>query len=348
MNRVGEREGGRAQLSRFRAGVWPRGARRASPDRASGAGQGPEELDALARTVDRLRTLLRGGLAPGSAWRLAVRDAGARRCDPEAVEAAVRAEDDAALARALSPWFSGSDATALAALTDLCAVWRVAREAGGGFAVSLDYLASAIRDRARELRQVHEAAIGPIATLRLMTALPVIGLGFGEALGFGSVRVLLTTGGGLAALVAGGVLLLLGRVWARGIIRTAQRTDPDSGIALELVGIALAGGSPPGLARRRVAAAMSDLAVVTGERSESAVASVLALAQEAGVPAAALLHGEAELIRERRRSAARERQARAELRLLLPLALFGLPAFFCLGVIPLLLALVESVVSGAA
>lgn len=308
-----------------------------------GRTDGAEDLDSLARMIDRLRTLLVAGLAPPTAWRLSLRDAAAGRCDPDAVERAIRLGDDAALQRALAPWFRPEETSAIAALTEVRAVWRIAREAGGTFAVSLRYLADAVRDRAREVRAVREASVGPLATLRLMTVLPAIGLAFGEALGFHSLAALCGTVPGGVALGLGLVLLWAGRRWARAIIRAAQRADPDTGIVLELLGIALAGGAPPRLACRRVDTVIDDLGVVTGPSSESARRSVLALAEEAGVPAAALLHAEAELLRDRRRSAARERQARAEIRLLLPLAVAGLPAFFCLGVAPLLISLVQSV-----
>ena len=96
------------------------------------------------------------------------------------------------------------------------------------------------------------------------------------------------------------------------------------------------------------AAALVDEALVRGgiEPLGADASELLAFSAAAGVPAAALLRAQAV---ERRRTAAADAQRRAVLlgtKLLLPLGLCVLPAFVLLGVIPVVVALVSTTVSG--
>lgn len=70
--------------------------------------------------------------------------------------------------------------------------------------------------------------------------------------------------------------------------------------------------------------------------------SALAFAASSGAPSAAVLHAQAEQIRRCRAREAERRAAALGIHLVLPLGLCALPAFICLTVIPLLLALLPS------
>lgn len=65
------------------------------------------------------------------------------------------------------------------------------------------------------------ALAGPRATVRLLTWLPLSGLGLGVLLGVDPVATFLGNPWGLAALAAGAVLTAAGRLWSSGLVRAA-------------------------------------------------------------------------------------------------------------------------------
>ena len=136
----------------------------------------------------------------------------------------------------------------------------------------------------------------------------------------------------------------------------------DTAMMLELIGAMLDAGAglgrsleliaalvPPELGRqlRPVASALAIGADWdTAWRSSGAQASqVLALrdaltfAALTGAPSAALLHAQAARLRRERNRAAEQRAAALGVQLVVPLGLCSLPAFVCLGVVPVLLGL---------
>jgi tight adherence protein B len=65
------------------------------------------------------------------------------------------------------------------------------------------------------------ALAGPKATVRLLSWLPVLGLGLGMVLGVDPLGILLGNAVGVAALVAGVVLTVAGRVWSSRLVSSA-------------------------------------------------------------------------------------------------------------------------------
>ncbi len=80
--------------------------------------------------------------------------------------------------------------------------------------------------------------------------------------------------------------------------------------------------------------------------SSSAIDGILALSRAAGIPAADLLTSEAARIRRDARSEAQRSAAALGTRLMIPLGLCILPAFMLVGVVPLVLSVLSSTVSG--
>ena len=74
-------------------------------------------------------------------------------------------------------------------------------------------------DDAEAARQT--ALAGPRATVRLLTWLPLSGLGLGLLLGVDPVATLLGNPWGLLALAAGAVLTTAGRLWSSRLVRAA-------------------------------------------------------------------------------------------------------------------------------
>jgi tight adherence protein B len=296
-------------------------------------------FDVAAVIVQRLAVLLDAGIAPASAWQHAASGAGSSVAD--AVVSAI--VDRGAVGGELVEHLLAARAQAppgeREAWGALAAAWAVATESGAPLAPTLRRLADVLRAMAQGHREVEIALAGPIASGRIVLALPAVGLLFGMLLGFDVLRVLATTPAGWACLAVGALLVLGGIRWNRRLIRAARTLDAAPGLGLELLAIGVSGGASLDRAQAQAERALGEagLPALVGEAD-----AVLSFARSAGVPAAALLHAEAE---ERRRVSRADGQRRAvELgtRLLLPLGVCILPAFVALGVAPAMLSIVSS------
>jgi tight adherence protein B len=305
----------------------------------------------VAAVVQRLAVLLAAGVAPAAAWgylregELASRvaaGASAGESIPDAIIAAVRE----------------SPPSEAAAWRGLATAWAVATDAGAPLAPTLREFALSLRDLAQAQREIAVALAGPVATARLVMALPVVGLLFGIVLGFNTLATLFTTAPGWVCLGLGGALMFVASRWNRRLVRSAQPRDLTPGLEFDLVAIAVSGGGALDRARASVATALERYSleryslprprpgmgggVGKAMRNDAGIAAVLDLSKRAGVPAAELLRSEAT---ERRRSARAEVQERAQslaVRLMIPLGVCVLPAFMVLGVVPLLVTVIES------
>lgn len=160
----------------------------------------------------------------------------------------------------------------------------------------------------------------------------------------------------------------------RGLFPGARRKEEpygsppglrDPAMVLELVAAMLGSGSGLGRALDLVAAASSDqlrtplrpvvAAMAIGADWDTAWQSsstphpdvlllrdALGFAAYTGAPSASILYAQAARIRRDRFRQAEKRAASLGVKLVIPLGLCSLPAFICLGVVPVLLALVPS------
>ena len=105
--------------------------------------------------------------------------------------------------------------------SQLAACFDIAEASGCPLADVLTRFAAQleVEDDADAARQT--ALAGPKATVRLLTWLPLMGLGLGMALGVDPLAVLLGTPLGLAALAAGIALTIAGRVWSARLVAAA-------------------------------------------------------------------------------------------------------------------------------
>ena len=281
--------------------------------------------DAAIETAMRLAVVLSAGVSAVAAWQHLARDG-----DPlvqDAARAAIEGEDVARVLRA------GGGAWA-----EIAAVWTVAVAVGAPLAETLRSAVTALRD-AREVRAEIDVALAePVATARLLTWLPVIGLPLGSLLGLDPLRVVTEPLGG-CALAAGVVLLGVSVAWTRRLARGAQPDDAIPGWDAELVAVALSSG-----ASIERACALSASARETTAEPTAEISSALALSVRSGAPAVELLRGEAWLARQRARAAGRETAARLSTRLLIPLGVCTLPAFLLLAVVPAVLGVVRTTV----
>jgi tight adherence protein B len=307
------------------------------------------DFETVAAVVQRLAVLLEAGIAPVSAWRhVAAAEAShteSRSASPVATAVVTRGGVGLELATQLLDARELAPPSERLAWSALAAAWWVAVESGSPLAPTLHRFAASLRELAQSLRDVDVALAGPLATSRIVLALPAVGLLFGALLGFDAPRILATTPAGWACLVIGGLLIVGGVRWNGALIRRARQSDPVPGLGLELLAIAVSGGASLDRSRALVDVALRESGLPQlGDDADA----VLAFARAAGVPAAALLHAEAQELRRRTRTQAQLRAAELGTRLLLPLGVCILPAFVALGVAPIVIAILSSTVGAFA
>jgi len=275
---------------------------------------GPGSRDAAddARALDRVATLVAGGVPPPRAWELA----------------------------------GGVPCSSAPAWNDVRAVLRIAEHTGAPVATTLRALARALRRSAASDRAVRVALAGPRASARVVLALPVFGLLLGSTWGAGAVQTLVGTPIGWTCCVAAAGLVLLGRTWTARLVRRATPDGHVPGILLDAWAVAVSGGGSWAAGGRAVQTAFAPTATAvpsgSRRREEEQLREVLGLAQRAGVPAAALLRAAAEDVRDDAAAAGLEAAERLAVRLVLPLGVCVLPAFVLVGVVPVIVGVLSS------
>ncbi|UYG17978.1 type II secretion system F family protein [Brachybacterium huguangmaarense] len=326
--------------------AWPRDASSGRHPRRPSARPGP--LD-VARLVERIATVVGSGVAPRAAWAAVASTTGAGPLRDLARAVGAGADPRRAAPARLA---RSGEVAALGAALALC------ERTGAPAGPVLLTLADALRAVADAGLARRSAFAGPLATARILLALPVLGIGLGMLLGADPLGLLLTGGGRLLG-VLGVALTAAGWWWMRSLVRSA-REEPAAGavdpsIVLDLVAGPLAAGAPLAAALVAVADALED-----DEAASSLEHAGTALG--AGAPVAIALAGsgpaleplrEAALVGETtgadpvgllrsnaadaRRGRAREAEAaaaRLAVRLVLPTGATLLPAFVLLGIVP--------------
>lgn len=161
-----------------------RGRRRGRPRRV----RAEDEALVGARLAERAAALLRAGVAPVLVWE----HAGGSAAGPgPAAPVAVRA------------------------------VWRLVEDTGAPAAEALEAAAEGLRADAAARAAVRTALAGARVSSRTVSALPLLGLALGAALGAPPWEAL-GSGPGRLAGVVGGLLLLLGGFWSSRLVRSAE------------------------------------------------------------------------------------------------------------------------------
>ena len=290
------------------------------------------DLDAVAGWVQRLAVLLTAGLEPLAAVR-------AIEHPPPELAAAAACDSPYDVPRGLvAASVETTTPSAVPAWALLAAAWTVALESGAPLAEALDRVADSLRALADADRQVDLAIAGPIATARIVAALPLLGIGMGLLIGADPLGVLFGTVPGAVGGARGAVLLTIGIRWNGRLVAAARRYDPLSGLGAELLALARAGGGTPERAASLVTDAVRRAGIVV-ELHEAE--QTLAFAGRAGVPVGALLRADAARQRRLATAAALRQAALLGTRLLAPLGLCFLPSFVLLGVVPLVIGILR-------
>lgn len=259
-------------------------------------------------------------------------------------------------------------------LYDLQLSLRMSESAGAPLATSLERAAEHAEERIDALLGRQSALAAPRATGRILSWLPLLGLGLGVLMGSDPVGVL--TGSILGALTGllGLGLAFAGRRWTAALVHRAEvesaagsggdqtsNVPPvDTALALELLAAQLRAGLAPLAALGTLSEAFNSRPLHTvcqrlqmgsgwGSAWSGSAAGTfgelrdaLAPAYTGGAPSTALLLSLADAHRLSERRAAERAAGKLSVALVVPLGLCSLPAFICLGIVPILISLLPT------
>ena len=189
------------------------------------AGRAPHQLWADAAGLERDTTNVSSG---GNGRRSKSREAGNSRWVAPVLEAAARA---ASLGLSPVPVFTaaareegrGSPAALRRVWAELAACLLVSERSGAPLAGVLSRYAYSL-EAAQDADDARRSALaGPQATVRLLSWLPLGGLGLGYLLGTDPLSILVGTTGGRLAGVIGAVFWSAGFFWSRKLVQRAER-----------------------------------------------------------------------------------------------------------------------------
>ena len=259
-------------------------------------------------------------------------------------------------------------------LHDLQLSLQMSESAGAPLATSLERAAEHAEERIDALLGRQSALAAPRATGRILSWLPLLGLGLGVLMGSDPVGVL--TGSILGALTGllGLGLAFAGRRWTAALVHRAEvesaagsggdqtsNVPPvDTALVLELLAAQLRAGLAPLAALGTLAEALNSRPLHTvcqrlqmgsgwGSAWSGSAAGTfgelrdaLAPAYTGGAPSTALLLSLADAHRLSERRAAERAAGKLSVALVVPLGLCSLPAFICLGIVPILISLLPT------
>ena len=259
-------------------------------------------------------------------------------------------------------------------LHDLQLSLRMSESAGAPLATSLERAAEHAEERIDALLGRQSALAAPRATGRILSWLPLLGLGLGVLMGSDPVGVL--TGSILGALTGllGLGLAFAGRRWTAALVHRAEVESAasngaeqisnmppvDTALVLELLAAQLRAGLAPLAALGTLSEALNSRPLHTvcqrlqmgsgwGSAWSGSAAGTfgelrdaLAPAYTGGAPSTALLLSLADAHRLSERRAAERAAGKLSVALVVPLGLCSLPAFICLGIVPILISLLPT------
>ena len=261
-------------------------------------------------------------------------------------------------------------------LHDLQVSLRMSESAGAPLATSMERAAEHAEERIDALLGRQSALAAPRATGRILSWLPLLGLGLGVLMGSDPVGVL--TGSILGALTGllGLGLAFAGRRWTAALVHRAEVESTraghtggeqalnaptvDTALVLELLAAQLRAGLAPLAALGALAEALNNRPLHTvcqrlqmgsgwGSAWSGSAAGTFGELRDAlaptytgGAPSTALLLSLADAHRLSERRAAERAAGKLSVALVVPLGLCSLPAFICLGIVPIIISLLPT------
>jgi tight adherence protein B len=218
------------------------------------------------------------------------------------------------------------------------AIWGLATRLGGSVAASIESLASSFLAQAKHSREVELAFAGPKATAKLVSVLPILGLVLAQLLGMNPGKAIFTNPIGFVSVALGGILMILGRVWAKAILLKAKPGEVDPGLFFDAIQIGLSAGLPLSQSTSEAIAALPS----PGEGLLERVDHLAELTRRSGASISHLVRSAAHEARDAKRFQESEAIAKLSVRLMIPLGVVVLPAFVLMTIAPIAISLLSN------
>lgn len=223
------------------------------------------------------------------------------------------------------------------------AIWKLAIDSGGAVSSSIESLGETFRATSRQERSTELAFAGPKATAKLVAWLPILGLLLAQLFGFEPLRAILTNPLAFGSVALGALLLVVGHIWSKAIIRKAAPNEDDPGLFFDAVRFGMEAGMP--LARSIEQASevfQQQLNLLLDKDVVARLARIGELNRSSGASISNLLAGEAAARREALWFAESQTLSKLSVKLMLPLGLVTLPAFVLSSIVPVAISLLSS------
>ena len=142
------------------------------------------------------------------------------QCMAELVDAGDLTGDPAS-----GPWHRYAVQSALSEARLFAGAWTISHRTGAPLADAVEVVARQARSERELSRRRRSAMAGPKATMTVLSALPLGGIGIGVATGVNPIEVVGASPVLQACVACGAALLVLGRWWSAQIMRAAERGD---------------------------------------------------------------------------------------------------------------------------
>lgn len=180
-----------------------------------------EERVAFLAMLESLQSALQAGLGPVQALAiLRTRSVWLAQCMAELVDAGDLTGDPAS-----GPWHRYAVQSGLSEARLFAGAWTISHRTGAPLADAVEVVARQARSERELSRRRRSAMAGPKATMTVLSALPLGGIGIGVATGVNPIEVVGASPVLQACVACGAALLVLGRWWSAQIMRAAERGD---------------------------------------------------------------------------------------------------------------------------
>ena len=228
-------------------------------------------------------------------------------------------------------------------LAQIDLVWQLAMTGGGSVAEAISSLGETFAATARHTREIELAFAGPKATAKLVAWLPAAGLVLGQLFGLNPLGAVATKPLALIALLMGSFLLVVGRFWARSIIKKAEPSQDDPGLYFDSIRFGVLGGLPLAQAVSAINREFTErLNLAPDSAALAKLDRLTEINRTSGASIAALLGGEARSRREAKWFAESNDLAKLSVKLMIPLGVVTLPAFILSTIVPVAISLLSS------
>lgn len=220
---------------------------------------------------------------------------------------------------------------------------RVCQEAGGSPVTALQNLERIAQQHCENEARLRISSTVPKATARLVLWLPLGAVALGQLLGLGSLEVFFNSVAALVGLLLGLMMLVAAQGWTNRILSTANRPEDLEEILLDAIALSVDAGISHFQAVQICGEGFAEIYEREPSQAiKTEMQELLEFSELHGSPIAHLFRNRAQEIRSRNANHQGELLERVSIRLLAPIAIFVLPAFVLIAVLPISVSLITN------